>query len=39
VMVPVLLFLGLPTALVLRYFMRRAKRVRLAQALATPAAE
>jgi DNA-binding transcriptional MerR regulator len=39
VMVPVLLFLGLPTALVVRYFMRRAKRVRLAQALATPAAE
>ena len=39
VMVPVLLFVGLPSALVLRYFMRRAKRVRLAQALATPAAE
>lgn len=39
VMVPVLLFVGLPTALVLRYFMRRARRVRLAQALATPAAE
>jgi uncharacterized protein DUF4349 len=39
VMVPVLLFVGLPTVLVLRYFMRRARRVRLAQALATPAAE
>jgi hypothetical protein len=39
VMVPVLLFVGLPTALVLRYFMRRARRVRLAEALATPAAE
>ena len=39
VMVPVLLFVGLPTALVLRYFMRRARRVRLAQALATPASE
>ena len=39
VMFPVLLFVGLPTALVLRYFMRRARRVRLAEALATPAAE
>ena len=39
VMVPVLLFVGLPMALVLRYFMRRARRVRLAEALATPAAE
>ena len=39
VMVPVLLFVGLPTALVLRYFMRRSRRVRLAQALATPASE
>jgi Domain of unknown function (DUF4349) len=39
VMVPVLLFVGLPTALALRFFMRRAKRVRLAQTLATPAAE
>jgi hypothetical protein len=39
VMFPVLLFVGLPSALVLRYFMRRAKRVRLAQALATPASE
>ena len=39
VMVPVLLFVGLPTALVLRYFRRRSRRVRLAQALATPASE
>jgi hypothetical protein len=39
VMFPVLLFVGLPTALVLRYFMRRARRVRLAEALATPAGE
>lgn len=39
VMFPVLLFVGLPSALVLRYFMRRARRVRLAQALATPASE
>ena len=39
VMFPVLLFVGLPSALVLRYFMRRARRVRLAQALATPAGE
>jgi len=39
VMLPVLLFVGLPSALVLRYFVRRARRVRLAQALATPAGE
>ena len=39
VMLPVLLFVGLPSALVLRYFVRRARRVRLAEALATPAAE
>lgn len=38
-MVPILIFIGLPSALVARYVMRRAKRVRLAQALATPAAE
>jgi hypothetical protein len=36
-MVPILLFIGLPAGLVTRYLMRRAKRVRLAQALATPA--
>jgi Domain of unknown function (DUF4349) len=39
VAMPVFLFLGLPSALVLRYLMRRARRVRLAQALATPASE
>ena len=39
VMLPVLLFVGLPSALVLRYLVRRAKRERLAQALATPASE
>jgi len=39
VMFPVLLFVGLPSALVLRYFVRRARRVRLAEALATPAGE
>jgi Domain of unknown function (DUF4349) len=38
VMMPVLIFVVLPSGLVLRYFVRRAKRVRLAQALATPAA-
>jgi Domain of unknown function (DUF4349) len=39
VMLPVLLFVGLPAALVLRYVKRRAKRERLAEALATPASE
>jgi len=38
-MVPVFLFLLLPSGLMIRYLMRRAKRMRLAQALATPAAE
>ena len=38
-MVPVALFVLLPSALMIRYFWRRAKRIRLAQALATPAAE
>ena len=38
-MIPILLFVGLPSALVARYLMRRAKRVRLAQALATPTPE
>ena len=37
VMFPVFLFVGLPLTLVLRYVMRRAKRERLAQSLATPA--
>ena len=35
-MVPLLVFIVLPSGLVARYLMRRAKRVRLAQALATP---
>ena len=39
VMFPVLLFVGLPSVLVLRYLLRRAKRARLAEALATPASE
>lgn len=39
VVLPVLLFVGVPSALVLRYLVRRARRVRLAHALATPAAE
>ena len=38
VMLPVFLFVGLPLTLLLRFVMRRAKRERLAQALATPAA-
>ena len=37
-LVPVLLFVFLPLGLVARYLVRRAKRVRLAQALATPQA-
>lgn len=37
VMLPVFLFVLLPSGLVLRYLMRRARRMRLAQALATPA--
>ena len=39
VMFPVFLFVVLPLTLLLRYLMRRAKRERLAQALATPTAE
>jgi hypothetical protein len=38
-MVPVFLFVLLPAGLATRYLLRRAKRMRLAQALATPAAE
>jgi hypothetical protein len=38
VMAPVLVFIVLPAGLVFRYFVRRGKRIRLAQALATPAA-
>jgi hypothetical protein len=37
VMVPVTIFLLLPLGLVFRYFVRRAKRIQLAQALSTPA--
>jgi hypothetical protein len=39
IMVPITLFLLLPLGLVLRYLVRRAKRIRLAEALSTPAAE
>lgn len=39
VMLPVLVFVVLPSGLVLRYVVRRAKRVRLAEALSTPSAE
>lgn len=38
VMIPVALFLLLPAGLILRYFMRRAKRMRLAEALSAPTA-
>ena len=38
-MVPVTVFVLLPSALMIRYLWRRTKRIRLAQALATPAAE
>jgi hypothetical protein len=38
VMVPVFVFVLLPVGLMLRYLVRRAKRMRLAEALATPAA-
>ena len=39
VMIPITLFLLLPLGLVLRYLLRRAKRIRLAEALSTPAAD
>jgi hypothetical protein len=39
VMLPVFLLVLLPGALVLRYFIRRAKRFRLAAALSTPASD
>ena len=39
VMMPILIFVVLPAGLALRYAWRRAKRIRLAQALATPAAD
>jgi len=38
-MIPVLVFVVLPSGLIARYLVRRAKRMRLAQALATPAAD
>jgi hypothetical protein len=38
-MIPILIFVILPSGLVARYLVRRAKRVRLAQALATPAGD
>jgi hypothetical protein len=38
-MVPVLVFVFLPLGVAIRYLIRRAKRMRLAQALATPAAD
>ena len=36
VMLPVMVFIVLPAGLMFRYLVRRAKRIRLAQALATP---
>jgi hypothetical protein len=39
VMVPIGVFVLLPVGLVLRYLMRRARRMRLAEALATPSAD
>jgi len=38
-MVPVFVFVLLPAALVIRYMIRRAKRMHLAQALSTPATD
>jgi hypothetical protein len=38
-MVPIFVFVILPSGLIVRYVVRRARRVRLAQALATPAPE
>lgn len=39
VLLPVLVFVVLPSGLVLRYVVRRAKRMRLAEALSTPSSE
>ena len=39
VLIPVLVLVVLPSGLVFRYLMRRAKRIRMAEALATPGAE
>lgn len=38
VMIPIALFVLLPGGLILRYFIRRARRMRLAEALSAPAA-
>jgi hypothetical protein len=39
IMIPVTLFLLLPLGLFVRYFVRRAKRIQLAEALSTPAGD
>jgi len=39
VMAPVFVFILLPMGLIVRYFVRRSKRMRLAEALSTPAPE
>jgi hypothetical protein len=39
VLLPVLVLVVLPSGLILRYLIRRARRIRLAEALATPAPE
>lgn len=39
IMVPITIFVLLPSGLVFRYFVRRAKRIQLAEQLASPAAE
>ena len=39
IMIPVTLFLLLPVGLFVRYFVRRAKRIQLAEALSTPAGD
>ena len=38
-MVPLVILFGLPSTLIVRYLLRRARRMRLAQQLATPAAD
>jgi hypothetical protein len=39
VLIPLLVLVVLPSGLVFRYFMRRARRMRMAEALATPGSE
>lgn len=39
IMVPITIFILLPLGLLVRYFLRRAKRIQMAQQLATPVAE